>query len=144
MRSGETCERRLPLLGAATASPGRSQAKQNLAILLDSPHLNGLEDLFLATSSAHDHRPIWNFTYPQVASAVQQSAVVDMARQHRTLDAVAWPQAKSMHRTNTAVESQQTTGNLFQKFERYAKNAKNSFVRSCWGRDILCIEHDKN
>ena len=29
MRSGETCERRLPLLGAAKATPRKSQAKQN-------------------------------------------------------------------------------------------------------------------
>ena len=61
VRSGETRERRLPLLGTATAYPARCQAKQNAAIrqgFLDSPCLSGLEDLFLAMSSAHDHRCI--------------------------------------------------------------------------------------
>ena len=35
------------------------------------PYLNGL-----AMLGVHDHRPIWNFTYPQMASAVQQDAEV--------------------------------------------------------------------
>ena len=61
----------------------------------------------------HDHRPIWNFTYPHVAAETglgtvifhqlrYSGASVDTARQYRTLDAVqkrgVWSQVQSMHR----------------------------------------------
>ena len=122
MRHGETCEVRLPLLGTATASPGRIQAKQNAAVRRRLPPGLSIPERVrrsVSGTNAHDHQPIWNFTYPRVASAVQQAAVeigqgtvtlcqlrhsgasVDTARQYRTLDAVqkrgAWSQAKSMH-----------------------------------------------
>ena len=59
MRSGETCDKRLRLLGNATASPGRSQAKQNpttrrgLPLGLPVPEWDG-RSLFLALSGVHD------------------------------------------------------------------------------------------
>ena len=107
LRSGKTFEWRLP--------PGPAKPSDaTRAAPLDSPPER------IAMSGVHDHRPIWNFTSPQVANAVQQAAAgtwlgtatyyslrhsgasVDMPRQHRMLDAVqkrgAWSQAKSMER----------------------------------------------
>ena len=80
----------------------------------------------------------------QPSASIVTRASVDMAPQCRTLDAVqkrgAWSQAKSTHRYE-----QHTTENCFPKFEHYAKNVKkNTFDKPCWGRVILCNEHDKN
>ena len=124
MRSGETCERRLPLLGTAAASPGKSQTKQHAAIRRrERPGLPmpEWEDLFLAMSNTHDHRPIWNLTYPvqQAASETglgtvtlyqlrHSGASVDIARQYRTLDAVqkrgAWSQTRHVCLGDTSVQ----------------------------------------
>ena len=45
------------------APPSKTQ-RYDEGCLLDSPCLNGLQDLFLAVSEAHDRSPIWSFTYP--------------------------------------------------------------------------------
>ena len=64
----------------ALLQPHQEEARQSKTqrydegCLLHSSYLSGLEDLYLAMSSAHDHQPIWNFTCTQVASAVQQAA----------------------------------------------------------------------
>ena len=136
LRSGESCERRLPFLGTAYSIPKKKPGPANPSntTILDTPNLNGLEDLFLAMSSAHGHRPVWNFTYLQVASALQQAsakiglgrvtvyqlrrsgAIVDVARQYRELDAVqkrgVWSQAKSMHRNEQSSRIAADNGQL--------------------------------
>ena len=116
-------------------------------------YLSGLEDLFLAMSSAHDQRPIWYFTY---STSGQRSAELTT---NFVTQAPAWTWLVKIERwmlfrneelgrkqractgTNTAVESQQTTENWLRKSEHSAKNAKNTFDKSCWGRGILCIEY---
>ena len=63
--------RRCDLVKPAKGGSGPAKPSDTTrGCLLDSPYLNGLEDLFLAMSGVHDHRPIWNFTYPQAASTV--------------------------------------------------------------------------
>ena len=160
MRSGETCERRLPLFWALLqhpqeARPSKAQ-RYDEGCLLHFSYLSGLEDLFLAMSSAHDQRPIWNFTKPHLDSAVQQAAAytglgtvtlhqlhhsgdsVEMARRCRTLDAV---QKRACTGANTAVESQQTTENWLGRCEHHAKNAKKTPSKNLVGVTTSCASN---
>ena len=111
------------------------------------------------------HRPIWIFTYPHVASAVQLLWKLGWEQGHSinfVAQAPAWTildnvgrwmlfrkevlghRQKARTGTNTADDSQQTTENFLWKSENDAKHAKNRFSKSCWDCDILCAEHDKN
>ena len=78
VRPCETCEggSRFWALLQHLQEEARSSKTQRYdeGCLLDSPCLNGLQDLFLAMSGAHDRSPIWSFTYPQVSGAVQRAA----------------------------------------------------------------------
>ena len=163
MRSGETCERRLPVQHPQEeARPSKTQ-RYDEGYLLDSPYLNGLEDLLLAMSGVHDHRPIWNFTYQRVANAAQEAAAetglgtvtlhqvrhsgasVDMAA--TTSDVGCCSEERNLlgGEMHAQVLTLQTTENSLQKSEHYAKNAKKTPSTNHAGVASSCaIEHGKN
>ena len=98
----------------------------------DTTKVAMLKDLFLAMSGVHNRRPIWNFTYPRVAGAVQraaskaglgtvtlhQRASVDMARQYWSLDAVQKKRSLVASKEHAQVRTQQSNRSRLWKAGR--------------------------
>ena len=136
------------------ARPSKTQ-RYDEGCLLDSLHLNGLQDLFLAKSGAHDRSPIWSVTYPQVAGAVQRAAseaglgtvISSLRRQHRRGSQIsvvgcgpergAWSQAKSMHRYEHSSRIAADHEKLAADVRTLCKKCENVFAESCWAPVIL-------
>ncbi|CAK0899857.1 unnamed protein product [Prorocentrum cordatum] len=87
---------------------------------LDSPYLQGLDEVFERLASTTSKEPLWNFSYPEAATLLKEAAEdlgvapvtlyqmrhsgasIDLAKGWRSLTSAQrrgeWTQAKSMHR----------------------------------------------
>ena len=108
IRSGETCERVVPLLGTAAASPGRSQAKQSAAMRRRLPtgllipewvgrSVSGNVEYTRSPTNLEFHVPTSGQCSAPSCCCSEKSSLV-ASKEHAQV-------------TNTAAESQRTTEN---------------------------------